>query len=142
MSLTAALYARLAGDEQLVGMLATYEPEPGTTAPAIFTTDPPPSNARLPYIVTAGEVATNPRDTKDLRGLEYYRDVRCYTARTGSDEAVEDIAMRIRTLLHRQPLVVDGVPALITSVTGPRRGPDEDKAVGRILTLRVVTDPR
>lgn len=131
------LYARLAGDEQLTQLLATYDGQP-----AVFTDDPPPGDAALPYIVTAGHVADTPFDTKDRRGREVWRDIRCYTAHTGSAEPVEAIAGRVFELLHRQPLTVDGVPALVTEVTGPRVGPQENEAASRILTLHVVFDPR
>ena len=51
-AVTEAIYDALAGDATLVAMLATYGGEP-----AIFTTDPAPGDAELPYIVSAGEVA-------------------------------------------------------------------------------------
>lgn len=135
MSLSASLHARMAGDAPLTGMLAVYDGQP-----AVFTTDPPPDDAVLPYVVTPGELATNPFDTKLLRGLELFQDIRCYTARTGSTIAVDNMAARVRALFHRQPLTVDGQPALLTSVTGPRADTDDD-AYGRLLTVRVVLHP-
>lgn len=141
MTVTAAMYARLAGDTELTGLLAVYAPQPGTTGPAIFTTDPVPADARLPYVVVPAALADNPFDTKDLRGREVYRTVRCYTARTGSVALLERIALRVRDLFHRHRLVVAGAPALLASVTGPRQGPVEDDAYGLILTVRLKTDP-
>ena len=135
MSLSAALHARMVADAPLVALLASYDGQP-----AVFTVDPPPDNARLPYVITPGALATNPFDTKDLRGRELYQDIRCYTARTGSTVLVEDIADRVRWLFHRRPLVVDGQPSLLTSVTGPRVATSDD-AYGRLLTVRVVLDP-
>jgi hypothetical protein len=136
VSLTATVYATLTGDAALVGMLATYK-----GSPAVFTTDPPPSSAQLPYIVTAGDLATNPFDTKDSQGEEIYRDIRCYTPASGSSTLVDAIADRVKALLHRQPLVVDGREVLLASVSGPRSGPVEEKAYARVVTLRVVTNP-
>lgn len=136
MGLTKTHYDVLTGDATLVAMLATYK-----TKPAVFTTDPPPSDAVLPYIITAGELTTVPFDTKDQQGEEYWRDVRCYTARTGSEKRVDEIASRVKDLLHRQPLVVDGAVVMVSEVTGPRRGPEEDDAYSRIVTHHVKTNP-
>jgi hypothetical protein len=126
----------LRGDATLAAMLTTYRGQP-----AVFTVDPPPSDATLPYIITAGELVTNPFDTKEQRGEEYYRDIRCYTARTGSAKDVDGIASRVKQLLHRQPIVVDGHFVLISEVTGPRKGPEEDGAYSRIVTHHVKTNP-
>lgn len=135
MSLSASLYARMVADEPLAALLAVYDGKP-----AVFTIDPPPEDAVLPYVITPGELATNPFDTKDLRGLELFQDVRCYTARTGSAIDVDAIAARVRAMFHRQPIAVDGRQSLLTSVTGPRIAPDDD-AYGRLLTVRVLLDP-
>ena len=58
MNLTEALYDRLTGDATLTALLATYNGDP-----AVFTTDPAPGDAELPYIVTAGHVSDEPFDT-------------------------------------------------------------------------------
>ena len=63
--ITEAIYDRLANDEALTAMLSTYEGEPG-----VFTTDPVPGAAVLPYVVTAGQVWARPFDTKTTRGRE------------------------------------------------------------------------
>ncbi len=131
MNLTAALYDKLASDPTLSGLLATYK-----GLPAVFTVDPVPKDAVLPYIVTAGEVAHTPWDTKTTRGRAVIRDVRCYAEANGSAVVVEAIAERVRALLHRQPLQIDGCHWLISDVTGPIVA-DEQDAYGRILTLNL-----
>jgi hypothetical protein len=132
LNLTAAIYARLAGDETLASLLASYQGEP-----AVFTTDPAPESAVLPFIVTAGSVTESPFDTKTTRGRTVWRDVRCYAPATGSARPVEEIAERARWLLHRYRLVVDGQEVWIAEVSGPIAA-DEDDAYGRVLTLRLV----
>jgi hypothetical protein len=127
--LTAALYDRLAGDPILTGMLATYK-----GLPAIFTTDPAPSEAVLPYIVTAGEVSQAPWDTKTTRGRDLIRDVRCYAEASGSAVTIEAIAERVRALLHRQALTISGYRWIISDVTGPIVA-DEQDYYGRIISL-------
>jgi hypothetical protein len=129
--LTQAIYNRLAGDGTLTAMLNTYD-----GAPAIFTTDPAPGNATMPYIVTAGEVAQEPFDTKQSRGRTATRDVRCYTAAGGSAATVEAIAERVRTLLHRQLLTIADHEWLLTECSGPQVA-DEQDAYGRIVTARI-----
>jgi len=132
LNLTAALHARLVGDATLAALLADYK-----GGPAIFTTDPAPGDATLPYLVSAGEVATSPFDTKTTRGREVRRDVRCYAAATGSAALVEEIAERVRVLLHRYRLEVDGHEAWVAEVTGPIAA-DEDEAYGRVVNLRLI----
>ena len=130
--LTSALYGVLTEDATLAGLLATYG-----GLPAVFTTDPAPGDATFPYIVTAGQVTDLPFDTKNSRGRELRRDVRCYTEATGSAVVVEQIAERVRALLHRQPIEVSGFVWLLAECSGPIVA-DEPDAYGRIVTVRVV----
>jgi len=128
---TAAVYERLAGDAELIGLLAEYR-----GGPAIFTIDPVPGDATLPYIVTAGEVAQSPFDTKNSLGRRAYRDVRCYASnKEGSVVVIEAIAERVRALFHRYELSVDGFGVLVASCNGPVVA-DEDDAYGRIVTVQ------
>lgn len=128
--LTQATYDVMAGDSELTGLLNTYEGEP-----AIFTTDPAPGDAVLPYIVTAGEVAQEPWDTKTTRGRVATRDVRCYTAESGSADVVEAIAERIYALFHRSEIAINGYDWVMAQCSGPIAA-DEQDAYGRIVTIR------
>jgi len=114
MNLAAAIYDRLASDATLTAMLSTYG-----GAPAVFTADPAPGDAELPYIVTAGQTADAPFDTKTTRGREVWRDVRCYAAASGSCVIVDQIAERVRVLVHRSPLTVDSHTNWLAEVSGP-----------------------
>ncbi len=130
--LTAAIYDKLANDATLTAMLATYG-----DLPAIFTTDPVPGSAELPYIVTAGEVSQSPFDTKQTRGRNAIRDVRCYAAADGSAVLIEAIAERVRALLHRQALTIDGFSWMLSDCTGPIVA-DDDEVYGRIVSVGVI----
>jgi len=121
----------LAADGTLTAMLATYGGEP-----TIFTTDPAPGDAVLPYIVSAGEVAQMAFDTKTTRGRVAVRDVRCYTDATGSAVVVEAIAERVRALLHRQTLAISDFECVIAECSGPMAADGQD-AYGRIVTIRL-----
>lgn len=132
MNLTEAIYDRLSGDAELAGLLASYE-----GGPAIFTVDPAPGNASLPYIVSAGTTSQRPFEAKNQAGREMFRDIRCYSADTGSAETVEAMAERVRALLHRHRLVIDGFSTLVAEVSGPVTA-DEDDAYGRIVSLRLI----
>lgn len=129
--LTKALYNLLAADAELAGLISTYRGEL-----AVFTTDPAPGDAELPYIVSAGEVAQEPRDTKTTLGRTVTRDVRCYASETGSAETVENIAERVRELLHRETFAVDDYNCVIVNCTGPVVA-DEQDVYGRIVTVRI-----
>lgn len=131
-ALTESLFDLLTGDATLTDLLATYGGEP-----AVFTTDPPPADAELPYLISAGEVSNASYDTKTTRGRTVRRDIRCYTEATGSAALVEEIAERVRMLLHRQTLTIDGFENWVTECTGPIQA-DEDNAHGRIVTAQLV----
>lgn len=132
--LTQALYNVLAGDATLTALLATYGGNP-----AIFTTEPVPGDAEMPYIISAGAVAQESNDTKTGQGRIVTRDIRCYSGVTGSAETVEDIAERARALLHRQALTISDYEWLITVASGPMAA-DEEDAYGRIVTIRVFVE--
>lgn len=129
--LTHAIYNVLAGDATLTGLLNTYDGEP-----AIFTTDPAPGDAAMPYIVTAGEVAQEPWDTKTTRGRIATRDVRCYTAESGSAQVVESMAERVYALFHRQEIAITDYEWVMCECSGPTAA-DEQEAYGRIVTIRM-----
>jgi len=128
---SSALNDRLVADATLVALVSTYRGEA-----AVFTVDPPPDGATLPYIISAGEVVQTPFDTKNSRGRELWRDVRCYALKNGSAVTVEAMAERVRALLHRQPLTIAGFGVWLAECTGPIVA-DEDEAYGRIVTVRM-----
>lgn len=133
-AITQGIYDALAADGTLTGLLNTYQ-----GAPAIFTTDPAPGDAELPYIVTAGEIAQEAFDTKTTRGRTVTRDVRCYSAASGSAAVVEAIAERVRAILHRQALTIDGFMWVWSECSGPQVT-DEQDSYGRIVTVRMVIE--
>ncbi len=129
--ITQAIHDVLAGDGVLAGLLNTYRGEP-----AVFTVQPAPGDAVLPYIITAGDVAVEPWGTKTTFGRIPTRDIRCYTAASGSAVTVEAIAERVRVLLHRQPIAVAGYRWVMGECSGPISA-DEQDAYGRIVTVRM-----
>lgn len=131
--LTQAFFDLFTSDGVLTAMLATYGEYGG---PAFFTTDPPPGNATLPYIVSAGEVVDTPFDTKTGEGRRLWRDIRCYAAASGGSGPVEAIADRVRYLLHRTPFEVEGFRVEIVECSGPVAA-DEPEAYGRIVTAKM-----
>lgn len=132
--ITAALFNRLVNDVTLAALLSEYG-----GLPAIFTTDPVPGDAVMPYVVTAGEVTQTPWDTKTTRGRELTRDVRCYAADSGSAATVEAVAERVRALLHRHELVIDGFTTVIAECSGPITA-DEPDSYGRIVSVNLKID--
>lgn len=132
--LTQALHTLLSEDATLTALLNTYGGQP-----AIFTVDPAPGDASLPYIITAGAVADNPFDTKTTLGRTVVRDVRCYTADSGSASTVERIAKRVRQLLHRQTFEIEGFVWIMASCSGPIQA-DEQDAYGRIVTVTLTME--
>jgi hypothetical protein len=134
MNLTDPFYERMAGDPTLVAMLATYK-----GAPAVFTTDPVPGDALLPYIVSAGEVVGTPFDTKTTRGRAVWRDVRCYDNANGTAVQVELMAERVRALFHRQAISITDFAWIWGECSGPIVA-DELEAYGRVVTVKLTIE--
>jgi len=132
VNLTEALYDVLVGDAALGLLLATYD-----GLPAVFTVDPVPEGAELPFIVSAGHVTDVAFDTKTGKGREVWRDVRCYADADGSAITVEAIAERVRKLLHREVISVTGFEMLVAECSGPIVA-DEPDAYGRVVTVRYI----
>lgn len=130
-ALTQAIYDVLASDPQLAGLLARYKGLPG-----VYTSFPVPGDADVPYIVSAGDVADLPWDTKTCRGREITRDVSAFALADGNPITVEHIAERVRSLLHRKVLPIQGYNWLVSNVTGPI-AVDGDGYYGRVVTLTV-----
>lgn len=129
---TQAIYDVMNDDVTLTGLLSEFNGEA-----SIFTTDPAPKGADLPYIVSAGEVADVPLDTKSTDGRVFTRDIRCYDDNSsGSVVNIETIAERVRTLFHRQEFTITGFGVIITQAFGPIAR-DEEDVFGRIVTISV-----
>lgn len=131
--LTAAFYQRLVGDDELADLITEY-PD-GTGVPAVFTDDRVPQDAVLPYVVTAGETANEPADTKNSEGRRPFRDIYCYAPHQ-STKLVEDIAERVRELFHRHMLEVDGYDTVIANAHGPVRLSADDYDA-RLVSVRL-----
>lgn len=129
--ITDVIHSVLSGDPTLAALLTDYRGDP-----AVFTTDPVPGDAVLPYVVTAGNMSDAPFDTKTSRGNTIFRDVRCYTAAGGGAVQVEAIADRVRVLLHRQALVIPGYQWIWSECSGPIAA-DEQDAYARIVTVKM-----
>ena len=136
MNFIKPIYEKLAGDTTLKSLISTYK-----TKPAIFTIDPVPSDAELPYIIVTGAVSQTPFDTKSTLGRQIWVDIRCYTKATGSVEAVDTIAERVRDLLHRVLITGTGFTTITSTVDGYIVAND-DYAHGRILTLKMILEEK
>ena len=137
MTLTAALYSRLAVDATLTAMLSSYQ-----GGPAIVTVDDDGVMGDVvpPFVMIAAPDVDEPFDAKVETGRDVVRPVRCYTAATGSVVAVEAIAERVRYLLHRQPVgLADG--AFLAECAGPVGTPTDSSFYGREVTVRVTSLP-
>lgn len=131
---TEAIYNQLKNDTELVNMVNTYN-----GLPAIFTIDPVPGDAVLPYIVISGNISDAPYDTKTNLGRDITRDIRCYTAANGSVSLVESMAERVRHIFHRKSIPVEGYHNVLISCTGPITSSGED-AYGQVVTVRFLLE--
>jgi len=134
MPITQTTYDRMAGDATLTALISTYR-----GAPAVFTIDPAPGDATLPYIVSAGQPVDTPFDTKTTRGRQLTRDIRCYASADGSAELIESIAERVRELFHRQVLTITGFVWIWAECSGPIVA-DEQDAYGRVVSVRMTIE--
>lgn len=129
--ITKAIYELLTSDQTLTGLLSSYG-----GGPAVFTVDPAPEDADLPYIVTAGSPVQMPYDTKQSVGRQVWRDIRCYAEADGSAVTVESIAERVRELLHRKKIEDENFVTIWSECEGPIVA-DDGETYGRIVTLKI-----
>ena len=102
------LWGILAGDVNLTSKLATYSPPLGSPGPAIFTTNPAPRGADMPYIVIGLDDAT-PEDSPILERLICTIDT---YVRSGSRLPALAIGQRLEKLWDFQTPVFTGVTML------------------------------
>lgn len=130
---TVAVRDRLVTDANLTAMLTAYK-----TEPAVFTVEPVPGDAVLPYIVTVGHVSDVPFDTFGVTGREINRDIRCYTKNSGSMFTLSAILDRVRFLFHRHRLSIVGHENIMTTCLSTTTGLDDDESYGGIVTIRAL----
>lgn len=137
MNIAAALHAVLVGDATLVGLLSTYQ-----GAPAVFTHDPVPRNAKWPFVVISGSETDDDFGAKNEEGRAFVRRIRIYDdAADGSVVTADAIGERIRTLLHRQPFALAGGTPYMVDVQGPLDAPSGPDTIGRAVIARVLVGP-
>lgn len=132
MNITKALYDVLVADVDLAGRLATYNGEP-----AIFTIDPIPQNATFPAVIISGSDTDDDYGAKNEDARSVVRTIRTYAdADVGTTSVVDDIAERLRSLLHRQPFAVAGGVVYLVDVQGPLSAPSTADLHGRRVVVR------
>jgi hypothetical protein len=132
--LTTAVYQRLTSDQHIAAGVTSYQ-----GSPAVFTDDRVPADAKFPYIVSSGNVAEEPWDTKTSTGRRPTRDIGVYVDHRQTS-TVEALAWRVRVLFHRHRLEVDGWRTVIARVSGPIRLSADDYDA-RVLTVRFHLGP-
>lgn len=139
MNLAKAFHDKLSADATLAGLLASY-PSGSPSSPAIFTAFPVPVDASRPYIVTSGDVGAASWDhLATITGEDVTRDVYIYADNTGSSATIDTIADRIKSVLHKQSLTIEGHKHVATyRVNGPITAPTDDTLIGRVITFRVI----
>lgn len=137
---TQAFYSRMVGDATLTAMLGTFG-----GAASVFTKTPLPAGMSLedngPYILTTGQATDTPgdADTKNSRGRDIIRDIKCYTDLDRSPADVDAIAERVLFLFHKQSFTVTGFSIIVSAAEGPIEA-DEDDAFGRIVSVRLMME--
>jgi hypothetical protein len=134
---TVAIYAALSADSVLVGLLSEF-----AGVPAIFTAKTIPPDAKRPYLWSYGDVTDIEADSsaKDLVCRDVTRDIWIVADDEGNEDAIMEIANRVRDLLHRAVLVI-GTSNMKTAASGPRVGVTEGEVTARIVTVNFVYEP-
>jgi len=145
--LTNAIVQMLREDSVLASMLGVWPDTNGVNQPAIFTTAPYPEGAAPqeigPIIITESDVSEVPMDTKTTMGSSIVRDIRCYTAETDDATIVDQIAVRVKDIFHRQERVLNQYLTDFTAVkcwhkstlTGPHLV--DEYVYARIVSLSI-----
>jgi hypothetical protein len=136
MSITQAVYERLASDAALASMLASFEGKP-----TIFTYEPVPGDAPLPYIVASGDVMGRvrvPESTKLTYGARVMRDIRIFAEASGSMVEVEAIAERVWELFEKAELFVPGWTQVVRCrADRPIIGPRDERVYMLIVSVTI-----
>jgi len=136
MSVTQAVYDRLAADPTLASMLAAYEGRP-----AVFTYEPVPGDAPLPLIVSSGDVSGRvnvPESTKLTYGARVMRDVRIFAEASGSMAEIEAIAERVWELFEKAEMFVPGwTQVLRARAQRPIMGPRDERVYMLIVSITI-----
>ncbi len=134
---TIAIYGALSADSVLVGLLSEFE-----GVPAIFTAKTVPPDAKRPYIWSYGDITDIEADSsaKDLVCRDVTRDIWIVADDAGNEDAIMEIANRVRDLLHRATLVI-GTSNMKTAASGPRVGVTEGEVTARIVTVNFIYEP-
>src|SRR5262249_49797871 len=101
--------------------------------------DTVPGDAPRPYLVWAGAMHDEPFGGKveDTIGRELYLDIRAIADATWSSQKIDSIAERVRTLLHKVPLVVTGYSNTIARcIAGPLDLATDPRLIGRVMTFQ------
>lgn len=144
MNSTAAIFARLKAEGEIMNALSVYAGDPAIfddAAPADFdfTTDRSTGQAAT-VIVIAAPSSDEPDDTFTEFGRRVQQDIRIYARRSGSNAALDYLARQVRDLFHARPdeMTVDGGVVTLAQASGPTQAPTEDPAnTGRRITLRL-----
>lgn len=114
-------------------MLAVYR-----DAPAVIVADEDTvwGDLDTPFVVIMGSLSDEPDDHKVEDGRDVLISVRVIDTADGSTLRVQQIAERVRLLLHRRP---DGLlpGAWLASVSGPSVAATDPSLLGRQLDVRV-----
>jgi hypothetical protein len=137
LDIAGGVRARLAGDDVLAGMLASYQ-----AAPAIFT-DPVPDDFETQErasIVVAEPHLNESDNTFSSKGRRASVRARIYAKPNGSTAPLLDAAERARSLFNDWSASDFGGGVLEASfVSGPVPAPTDDPSIeGRLLTIQLV----
>ncbi|MEE8262754.1 MAG: DUF3168 domain-containing protein [Gammaproteobacteria bacterium] len=133
IDITQAFFDALSADSNLVALLSTFSGQP-----AIFTGRTIPPDADRPYVWTVGEASQEPdEEAKDTAARTLVRDIWIVADDKGSADEVEEIAERVREIMHRAALTL-GAVQWRTMASGPRMGETDDKSrlQARIVSVR------
>lgn len=135
-AVTQAFYDALVGDGEILAMVGTYPISDQQELPNVFTADPIPERARPPYVMTVGNVVSDPEDDKTRQKALLVRDVTAFGAADGNVAEVESLADLVRDLFHRRPasLKIDGWQVVVIEASGPIAN-DRDDLYGRTVTV-------
>lgn len=133
MSPSTAIWSRLRGDATLTGLLAEHG---DGSAVIVADEDTVWGSVDTPFVMIMGPLSDDPDDYKVEPGRDVLISVRAFDDATGSTLRVAEIAERIRTLLHRQPVgLMPG--AWSCTVSGPSVAPTDTTLLGRQLDVRI-----
>lgn len=132
--LTRALEELISTDPYVAAHAGRWDFGGGVARPAVFTTEPAPAACPNPVVIII-QTGGSSYDTRGRLADTIVHTIKVWGDKSESDDALRALANRIRSIIHRCSLTVEGATRHYAISTPPGRVVDVDEFPGYIITI-------